>query len=501
MGVVYQRDHRCLECGRAQPPSGWQRLCDSGDPWLGKVMEGRYLVTRRIGKGASATVYEAESLNISRQFAIKVVDLDACSVAKDPELVRARLDREIEAISRLQNPHTVPFYEVISLSDTCVGIVMKFIKGQTLDGVIASESPLDWRRAAGLLRQLARGVHEAHQAGLIHRDLKPANIMVEPLSSGDEFIHVLDFGIVWIDDGLEVTRGFVGTPLYASPEQALGEPIDQRSDIYSLGALFFEMLTGRPPFKSKNIIEVLRMHVSHRPPTLDDAIETDRCPDPGQQAQGQQARGQSAVFRPALQSLVERMLAKSREARPFDLTLVIDALDEILVADSPRFDPYAHLAGERVADGRGDAFAELGPVTQTADGLGVLDTMRHNHGEPINHGEPSNHGDRTSAVTIEACSDPPVDPVVPADDGSVGGRESDGLFNSPTSHDESFGAPDSCVEHGCVEHGCVEHGCVEQGCVEPGCVEPEEYDAAGAETAAFRDRVFERSRAIPPRAP
>jgi serine/threonine protein kinase len=411
-------------------------------------MRGRYLVTRRLGKGASATVYEAESLNISRQFAIKVIDLGACNGDKDPELIRARLDREIEAISRLQNPHTVPFYEVITLSESCVGIVMKFINGQTLDGVIACEAPMDWRRATRLLRQLASGVHEAHEAGLIHRDLKPANIMVEQLTSGDEFVHVLDFGIVWIDDGLEVTRGFVGTPLYASPEQALGERIDRRSDIYALGAIFFELLTGRPPFQSKNVIEVLRMHVGHTPPTLADALEQDGRGARRPRANTSRADEQAA-FPHAVQNLVERMLSKSREARPFDLTEVIGALDDLLLDDSGTPGERRSFAGERAGH------PARGEIARTADGLGVLETMR---------------GERANAVTVDACSESQIEEDRRIDD------ELDGFFDRPETGMESLGDQNSLFES-------------------------DERDDTGPKAAIFRPRATDHHRAAPPRAP
>lgn len=411
VSVVYAEDRRCVECQRVRPESGWPSLYDSGDPWLGRVMEERYLITRRLGKGASATVYEAESLNISRRFAVKVVDLNACKSGKDPQLVRARLDREVEAISRLSNPHTVPFYEVLELSESCVGVVMKFVKGVTLDRLLACEGALGWRRACSLLRQIANGVHEAHEAGLIHRDLKPANIMVEELLSGDEFIHVLDYGIVWMDDGVEVTQGFVGTPLFASPEQALGEPVDRRSDIYALGAIFFNMLTARPPFESSNVIEVLRMHVRRAPPSV---------------------RGMAPGPVPkSVESLVERMLAKSREARPVDLSDIIDAIDAIMGEHAGK------SAAERATDardGRSDAAAKydyeslhessMGETVQTAHGLGFA-----KHDEP-----------RMLAETVRAADD------------DLSQIESEEAFEDPFSgasakaRIESLGNPDSFFE-------------------------------------------------------
>lgn len=402
VSVVYDHDQRCVECRRARPESGWPTLEDSGDPWLGRMMAGRYLITRRLGKGASATVYEAESLKISRRFAVKVVDLNACNSGKDPALVRARLDREVEAISRLGNPHTVPFYEVLELSESYVGVVMKFVQGVTLDKLLACEGGLEWRRACRLLRQIANGVHEAHEAGLIHRDLKPANIMVEELSTGDEFIHVLDFGIVWMDDGVEVTQGFVGTPLYASPEQALGESVDRRSDIYALGAMFFHMLTGRPPFDSNNVIEVLRMHVRRAPPSV------------GQIAAGPVPK--------SVQTLVERMLAKRREVRPANLSEIIDAIDVLTNTYVRDSEPE-----RRSRDHARHFESSVSEVEQTAPGLGFARL---------------DDGARLVAETVGGVNHTDAD-VARADD-----DESVASFVPFDEHDEveSLGSPDSVFE-------------------------------------------------------
>ncbi len=418
MSLVYGRDVRCVHCQRRRPVGGWSKLKNSGDPWLGRIMHDRYLITRRLGKGATAMVYEAESLKIARQFAIKIVDLNACGASKDPDLVRARLRREVEAISRLRSPHSVPLFEVFQLSESCVAVVMNFIDGRTLESVLSEEGRLDWRRACGLLRQMAIGVHDAHQCGLIHRDLKPANMMIEPTSSGDEFVHVLDFGIVWIDDGVEMTRGFVGTPLYASPEQALGDDVDCRSDIYSLGAIFFEMLTGRPPFRSDNVIEVLRMHVRNSPPTLAEASE-------------------AGDFPRRVQYLVEQMLSKSREARPADLEEVIDAVDAILEGRE-----RAGLAAARSSRGRRASEPEPArPATDpvldqppaepaasadlqgTAPGLGLIESVSEAYASR------EREALRVCAQTIDNVGHDPMF-AQPTDDEPGGLDEPDSFFES-----------------------------------------------------------------------
>jgi eukaryotic-like serine/threonine-protein kinase len=349
LSITYARDRACIQCRRRRPDRGWPVLEDSGDRFLGEIVGDRYLMVRRLGEGATSRVYEAEALHISRKFAIKVVDLEACTSARDPELVRARLEREIEAIGRLRSPHTVPFYEVLELSSTCVAVVMKYIDGQTLSAKLADEGALAWPRACRLVRQIATGLHEAHQAGMIHRDLKPANIMVESTPCAGEFAYLLDFGVVWLDDGVEVTRGFVGTPLYASPEQALGEQVDRRSDIYALGVILFEMLTGRPPFESANVIDVLRMHVRSRLPSLPEASGGGRFPY-------------------QLEQLVEQMLSKSRAARPAGLPEVVTRLDAVLEEARPGLEGALPASSAPPTD-------RSSPAAATAPGLGLIETV------------------------------------------------------------------------------------------------------------------------------
>ena len=208
---------------------------------------------------------------------------------------------------------------------------MDLIDGDTLEELVVSGEPLGISRACSLLRQTANGLYEAHQAGMIHRDLKPENLMVERLPAGDDFVHILDFGIVRLTDDASVsmTHGFIGTPLYASPEQAMAKDIDHRCDIYSLGAILFFMLTGQPPFVSNNVYDVLRMHVRKTPPRLGE-VDTSR------------------LFPEELERLVARMLAKDPSQRPDDLSIIIDELDRFTnshYSDAQLQTNSTHIAG------------------------------------------------------------------------------------------------------------------------------------------------------------
>ncbi len=305
--IAFGTEDLCLQCGAARPDDGWPDLDELNDPWLGRTVADRYLIAQKLGHGTSGDVYRAESMSIARQFAVKLITTDKNQ--SQAEQIIARLNREIEALSRLRNPHIVSFYEIFDLRGNYVAAVMDLIEGTTLETLVDDSDPLDVSRACALLRQTANGIYEAHQAGMIHRDLKPENLMVERLPAGDDFVHILDFGIVRLTDDTNVslTQGFIGTPLYASPEQAMGKSVDHRSDIYSLGAILFFMLTGRPPFESKNVYDVLRMHVRETPPTLSE-VSNYEFPGP-------------------LEHLTSRMLAKTPADRPDDLSRVIDNLD------------------------------------------------------------------------------------------------------------------------------------------------------------------------------
>lgn len=306
--VLYPEDASCLECG-AQPSPTWPELGPIVDPWLGQTIGERYLLTRGIGAGASGFVYRAESLAISRQFAIKIVPLGSDDVTTNSETIRARLNREIGALGQLRNPHIVSFYDVVPIGDSAVALLMDLIEGRTLQDVVWAAGSLDLGRGLKILRQIANGVHEAHEANMIHRDLKPDNIMIERLPAGDDFVHILDFGIVHRLDDVRVTQGFLGTPLYASPEQAVGGAIDRRADIYALGAVTFFMLTGKPPFDDDNVYKVLKAHVGKQAPRLSDVAP-------------------ERYFPPEIEDLVQRMLAKKPEDRPQSLAAVIAALDK-----------------------------------------------------------------------------------------------------------------------------------------------------------------------------
>ena len=204
-----------------------------------------YQLLEPIGRGGMGTVYRAIDTLLDRQVAVKVL---AEELSADPEL-RERFVREARIIARMSHPN-LPQIHFVGRSEERLFFAMEWIDGESLETVVR-RGPVAEAKALGMIRQVAVGLHAAHQAGIVHRDIKPANLMV----SLDGVVTILDFGIASsaaFDSSATVAGGFVGTPHYASPEQARGEKADHRSDIYSAGEVLFALLTGRPPFDGAN---------------------------------------------------------------------------------------------------------------------------------------------------------------------------------------------------------------------------------------------------------
>ena len=219
----------------------------------------RYSVRRSVGHGGMAQVYEGTDTVLGRTVAIKVL---APQFARDEAFV-ARFRREAQAAASLNHPGVVSVYDTGS-DDGVHYIVMEYVAGRTLAQVLEQEGRLQPERAAEIARSVAQALSFAHSAGIIHRDVKPANIM---LGSGGG-VKVMDFGIARAlsSQTLTQTATVLGTASYLSPEQAQGEAVDARSDIYSLGVVLYEMLTGRPPFSGDSPVAVAYKHVREDPP-------------------------------------------------------------------------------------------------------------------------------------------------------------------------------------------------------------------------------------------
>lgn len=221
---------------------------------------GDYELLEEIGRGGMGVVYRARQFSLNREVAIKMILRGQLATEAD----RARFRAEAEAAAQLDHPAIVPVYEVGEL-DGEPFFSMKYFKGKTLAQRLA-EGPMPPREAAEILREVARAVHFAHRQGVLHRDLKPSNILLDDHNAP----HVTDFGLAKRSSdptGLTKTGAILGTPEHMSPEQAGGRPVGPASDVYSLGSILYQMLTGRPAFLAKNPAEAIMMIIEQEPPS------------------------------------------------------------------------------------------------------------------------------------------------------------------------------------------------------------------------------------------
>ena len=233
---------------------------------------GQYALKRKLGEGGMGEVWLAEHALLKRPCAVKFIRPD---LAAHPATA-ARFAREVQAVTGLTHPNTVRVYDYGRADDGSFYYVMEYLDGPTLDELVRESGPLPSARVVYLLRQLCGALEEAHAAGLVHRDLKPGNVIVAALGGQRDVAKLLDFGLVQdlsaqADGRLTRTGTILGTPAYMSPEQAAGESaVDARGDVYSLGAVAFFVLTGRPPFQGKALGQLLAAHRSEMPPALAD---------------------------------------------------------------------------------------------------------------------------------------------------------------------------------------------------------------------------------------
>ncbi len=278
------------------------------DPLVGKVINDRFKVVSLIARGGMGKVYRAEQAPLGREIALKILT-PSYSGEHDPEFHK-RFFLEASVCSKLTHPNTVTIFDYGRSEEDVYYIAMELLEGKTLHRALRDDGPLDPARAMHIARQVCRSLREAHGVGVIHRDLKPANIFLVRHGDEDDFVKVLDFGLVKNlgdkSEDLTQTGLFMGSPKYMSPEQIRGETVDGRADVYALGVIMYEMLTGKVPFDRPSSVNILMAHVNEAVPPM---RETN--PD--------------AAVPSLLEQIVMKAVAKKPEER-------FDGMDELLVA-------------------------------------------------------------------------------------------------------------------------------------------------------------------------
>jgi eukaryotic-like serine/threonine-protein kinase len=245
---------------------------------LDTLVGGRYRIRRLCGEGGMGRVYEAEHIEIGKRVALKILHP---AYSQTPDLVE-RLKREARAASKISHPNVVDVTDSGTTPDGSFFFVMEYIEGIELGELIFREKRLEVPRALAIAAQVCRALHAAHQVNVIHRDLKPENVLILSRDGQRDYVKVLDFGIAKSGDSDEGGRDSqgrpsrrltqpgmtMGTPEYMAPEQATGHPADPRSDVYAVGGILYEMLSGRPPYEGANFMEILNKKANHAPAPL-----------------------------------------------------------------------------------------------------------------------------------------------------------------------------------------------------------------------------------------
>ncbi|PKN58284.1 MAG: hypothetical protein CVU56_06480 [Deltaproteobacteria bacterium HGW-Deltaproteobacteria-14] len=306
----------CPECerifgsGYERCPFDGARLVNLGAGLAaGTVIDNRYTIKRLLGKGGMGSVYVARQHSMDRDVAMKIMHHRADGNHASVQ----RFFWEVRAARRLQSPHTITVFDFGQTERGSLYLAMELLKGTTLGHLLGVEQRVSPQLTLRISMQICRSLEEAHGKGIIHRDLKPENIFLVQRNSANDFVKVLDFGVAkFLDpDGqspLTQTGTVFGTPRYMSPEQANSESVDARSDLYSLGIMMYEMLTGKVPFNEDNALELLYKQVHAKPVPLCEVAPW-------------------LALDPRLGELVDGLLEKRREARPQSATLVREALE------------------------------------------------------------------------------------------------------------------------------------------------------------------------------
>ncbi len=264
-----QCQNACEETHKFCPSCGFpvaKVAVQPDDPLVGRTLPGGYVILDLVGIGGMGRVYRAEQTNLGRTVAVKIIHPHLVG----EENAAARFITEARAASRLNHPNSVAVIDFGKTEDGQLYLVMEFLRGKDLARVQYEEGPLSFRRIVSILKQTLAALSEAHHLGIIHRDLKPENIILEQVRTGGDFVKVVDFGLAKmrieaVQSNITSPGIVCGTPEYMSPEQGRGDPLDARSDLYAVGVIFYQLLTGRLPFEAESPTQVVLMHITEQP--------------------------------------------------------------------------------------------------------------------------------------------------------------------------------------------------------------------------------------------
>jgi tRNA A-37 threonylcarbamoyl transferase component Bud32 len=282
----------------SSPAAAIRAAAQKPEQMIGRTLNNRYFVEAKIGEGGFGAVFRGKQIATGREVALKILHPHNVS---DSTIV-ARFRREAEACSKLRDPHTVTTYDFDEAEDGTLFLAMELLRGRSLHQLQKTEGPFPYKRVLGILDQVAQSLGEAHANGIVHRDMKPENVIIERREEQD-YVKVLDFGIAKMISGdrevqaLTAVGQTLGTLEFMSPEQLRGQTLDGRSDIYALGMMAYEMLTGGLPFKNiKSPIEIINFHMKEPPPPPSQLRPDLEIPE-------------------SVDDIIQKMVAKSRDQR------------------------------------------------------------------------------------------------------------------------------------------------------------------------------------------
>ncbi len=376
---------------------------------LNVLIDGRYKIQSKLGEGGMGTVYRVEHTRMGKVCALKLLRPELVTGPKGRS-IRERFKQEARIVSKLVHVNTIQVFDFGQTAESALYLVMEYVRGRALSDILRDEGQMNELRVAQIGAQVLRSLAEAHDADIVHRDIKPANVMLVDLRDRKDFVKVLDFGIAKLaakEKGDTGAGEIVGTPYYLSPEQARGDPLDGRSDLYSLGAMLFEMLTGAVPYTAETPLGVMTAHITRPVPKVREteggsgvSVEMAGLIERAMAKKAEDRFESADAMRAALEALVGRGLGVSQEFEALSPTPSESGTHLAARADFERF--ARRLVFARFAKA-------LVPIMMLAGGLGGLNAWWQQPTPPLTlEVEPNDDPPKANLLTPETVSDLPT---------------------------------------------------------------------------------------------